>query len=246
MKVEGEFSYHKQENLRSSVAYFFENLARHITHTPLLLPEAWQATKTTKGFDFTHDDLGAHIEAKGRNGSNPFTFFEDQLKGQRDIVETSFPFGDGIVLAFSYAPSSLDSGKGIFESHGHLLKDVSQFLVENTRTVYAIDFNLLSAIEKRKGTRPYLWEKRYDRNCILIGRRELRDIASHPKRYLKSVGLQKYARSWLGAKGETLPTYFIKTALPGQTPQEFELVPLLPSDSRKRFLKVLNGSVKKL
>lgn len=238
------FSKKPDENRRASVAYFYEQLGRHLLNVLPLSPEEWVSIKSTKGFDFESLELNSYVEIKGRNNADTPLFFEDQLEGQKEMI--GWPFDHGMVLFFSYLNrDGTDDNKRLLKRSGDSLDSVSKFLACHTSSLFVLDWQLVYAIQKRKSCTPYLWDKVRERRCVNISRRELREIADYPKGLLRTLGLRKQVRNWLGMKeDQKIPSIFVKTTFrDGLSIRKFELVPLLPLKRREQLIEQLNGSV---
>ncbi len=252
-----DFAIYKDEDRQTYLAYFYERLARWLLHEQIPSPDEWLTHRGMDHFDITHQGLRLFIEVKGSSNIDHLKLFGDQLQFQME--ELGFPIDDGAVWIFTYRNQEKEktrhvSRKGkVAEYQSRLLKkksgkswnSLSKFLAEHTIVTHVIDLRLLEMLSRRMGIRPYTRDRFHEREAIRINRGDLNRLAENARAGLVEAGISPAdLPRWLPPRAHRIRSRFIDTNLDGN-PVSFEIIPILPNGTKIRFLKWLNGNVRK-
>lgn len=227
------------------VAYWFENLARHLLVAKRLSPEEW--LKSSGHFDIDHEELRTYIEIKASSNMDQLKLFESQLDAQME--ELGFPVDDGFVLIFSYinreGRNGVNNRKRLLSNGPRTHAELSEFLAKQTNIAYAIDVRLLKRLRDVNGTVKYSRDKSRERQLISTNRTGLKYLAKNTRDTLTNLGLSSEISRWLPPKAKSIPARIVETEIDDQ-PVKFKLYILLPNGLKVRLLRQLNGVVKKI
>ncbi len=243
-----DFPIYKDEDRHTHLAYYFERLARWLLHMELMLPDEWAQKKSLDHFDLDVDSLRAFIEVKGCSNNDALKLFRDQLEGW--LGSLGFPVEDGFVWIFIYRNRANKEIEGIRprllkEKSGKSWNSLSKFLSKNTSEAIVIDVKLLAMLCERYGTRAYTRDKFRDRETVRVTRTILKRLAQNARTSLAELGFapEEIAR-WLPPGAHAIRPRTIDTVFDDKKVQ-FTLIPLLPNGAKRRFLRQMNGNVKK-
>lgn len=225
------------------VAYWFDKLGRHLLKTKILSPKEWLEDKCTGCFDLDHHKLFSYVEFKGASNTDQLKLFESQLDAQME--ELGFPVDDGFIWIFSYNNRDGANGrKRLLNKNGGSHKELSEFLAEHTNTAYVVEIRLFNELRNRNSVVPYSRDKYRVRNLISISRTGLKFATRNTRTTLADLGLYNEIPKWLPPRAKSIPPRIIETEIDGHTIR-FELFVLLPNGLKMRFLRQLNGVVKR-
>lgn len=244
-----DFPIYKDEDRLTSLAYYYEQLARYLLHSPQLSFQEWLNTRGLRHYDI-EDYATAYIEVKGANNTDQLDLFEDQLDFQ--LKELGFPIDQGLVWIFSYINregrkenSNGNRSRLLKEGSGQSLHELAQFLAKQTNVAYVVDIRLLHLLRIANGTRLYDRDKFHDRQAININRSTLKNLAHDARSTLLQLGMPaEELPSWLPPKAQRLRPRYINACFDGNE-INFELFPILANGPKRQFLRQLNGTVRK-
>ena len=78
-----DFPIYKDEDRLTSLAYYYEQLARYLLHSPQLSFQEWLNTRGLRHYDI-EDYATAYVEVKGVSNTDQLKLFEDQLDFLKD------------------------------------------------------------------------------------------------------------------------------------------------------------------
>lgn len=243
-----DFPIYKDEDRLTSLAYYYEQLARYLLHSPQLSFQEWLNTRGLRHYDI-EDYATAYVEVKGVSNTDQLKLFEDQLDFQ--LKELGFPIDQGLVWIFSYINRGRklnDDGNRprlLKEESGHSLRELAQFLAKQTNVAYVLDIRLLHLLRVANGTQLYNRDKFHDRQAININRGTLKNLAHDARATLLQLGMSpEELPSWLPPKAQRLRPRYINACFDGNE-VNFELFPILANGPKRQFLRQLNGTVRK-
>jgi len=243
-----DFPIYKDEDRLSYLAYFFERLARHLLHLEPISPDRWFSERGSHHYDIDADALNAYVEVKGSGNSDQLKLFTDQLDFQ--LGELGFPVNDGFIWIFSYR--NRDSRKAVggqkrllkYKS-GKSWKSFSAFLAEHINVAYIIDVRLLDLLRKQNGLSSYTRDAFNLRHVIRLNRTNLKDLAENARENLLKLGVSHDDLSqWLPPNAKRFRPRTVETTFDGRA-ISFQLIILTPNGFKNRFLRRLNGTVKR-
>jgi hypothetical protein len=235
------FRIETQNNRCRFLAYWYEQLTRHLLHLPQIDRERWGLERALHHFDIDDEHLNTYVEVKGSASTDQLKLFVDQLDAQ--IAELGFPFSDGYIWIFGYRNRKRRHGKRLLKRSSSSWEKLSLFLAEHTNVAYVVDVRLLSLIREKYGNLSYKRDPFNPREIVAITRMQLGNLAVHARTELPKLGipLEDISR-WLPPQAQQLRSRTIKTTFDGRD-VSFKLVPLLPNGFKTRLLRQLNGTV---
>jgi hypothetical protein len=238
------FAIFKDEDRQLYLSYWFEGLSWHLLRKAPVSSDQWFGEKGSHHFDIDDENLNAYVEVKGAANTDQLKLFSDQLDDQ--ISELGFPVDDGFVWIFGYRNRDAgDRGRLLKHNSGKSWETLSAFLAKHTNTAYVIDVHLLDLLRKRNGIRPYLRDRFNPRNVVNINRTDFRNFAEDARNALLEIGVPpEDMPRWLPPRARRFVPRMVETEFDGNH-VSFELVLLVPNGFKRRFLRRLNGTVKK-
>ena len=241
----GNFPIYRDGERQLYLSYWYENLSRHLLHMKPLSPGKWFDEKGSRHYDLDDDALNAYVEVKGAANTDQLKLFTDQLDAQ--LGELGFPVDDGFIWIFGYRNRSNhgDRDRLLKRSSGKSWETLSAFLAENTNVAYVIDIRLLDLLRQRNGVRPYDRDKFNPRHVIHLNRTVLKELAENARMGLEKLGVPPHDLSrWLPPRAKRFRPRIIETDFDGR-PVSFQLVLLVRNGFKTRFLRQLNGTVRR-
>jgi hypothetical protein len=237
---------YRDEDRSRSVGYIFEQLARHCLRLPALSWNEWESERGRHPhFDIDDERLNAYFDVKGANNHNQLKLFSDQLTAQLEGLE--LPADVAFLWIFSYRGCKREHGKVVRtlkHASGESLEELSTFLARNVLDVYLVSLRLADLIRKKNGTHPYVRDMFRDRCTLCVNRTELKEISRDARNALERFGVMDVPR-WLPPRANRLRTRIVETVFDGN-PISFRLYLLVPNGFKNRFLRRLNGTVKRI
>ena len=245
-----DFPIYKDEDRLTYLAYFYERLAQHLLHLPLVSPKDWLVHRGSNHFDIVSDTLHSYIEVKGVSNNDQLKLFEDQLQSQLNELELEFPAREGIIWIFVYrnragADREKPRPRLLKGKSGKTWASLSQFLSDHTVEAIAIDVHLFEMLYRQNGTCDYLRDKFNPRKMVKINRSALKLFAENARSALSQLGMLPHEVSrWLPPNARRLLPRTIEANFDGQR-ISFKLILIAPNGFRNRFLRRLNGTVQR-
>ena len=239
------FPIYGDEDRQLYLSYWYERLSRHLLHMKPIPPEKWFEEKGRNHYDIDADALNAYIEVKAAANTDQLKLFDSQLDAQ--LAELGFPVDDGFVWIFGYRNrgNTGDRERLLKRVGGKSWETLSVFLAENTNVAYFLDIRLLDLLRKRNGTYSYTRDKFNTRAVVTLNRTGLKDLAEDARRGLGEIGISSDdLPRWLPPNAKRFRTRTIETEFDGRS-VSFQLVLLTPNGFKNRFLRQLNGTVKR-
>jgi hypothetical protein len=238
---------YRDEDRQRYVGYYFEQLARHCLHRPARSLEAWESDRGY-GAHFDIDDVGlnASFDVKGANNQDSkLKLFDDQLTAQIDGLE--LPLDTAFLWIFSYRGCRWEDGRMVRtlkNESGALLSDLAAFLAKNVLDVYVVGLRLIDLMREANGVRFYNRDKLRERYTLCITRSAFKDTERNARNVLGTLGVSDVSR-WLPPRAMRFRPRIVETRFGGNQ-VSFRLHLLVPNGFKNRFLRRLNGNVKRV
>ena len=242
----------KENQTSFMIGWFYEILMRKLLGISISNEDMWRIWKEIrvfKPFDLKINDFW--FEVKGFSNNDRIKYFalqlDDQLK-ELDVQEGK-PINP-IAMIFFYRNRLCNSNSNQrMMFHGLSIDDkdmLFEFLANQTIQSFAIDLRFLDVLRSKYGTRPYQRRKAHQvKESLNLKRRDLKQITLNTRDSLEDLGITEDEHFWLPPRAKGICVRRVETEVCGHK-MSFELFPLLPISLRKKFFRMLNGTMRKV